>query len=430
MAVATPTSYAGSGTIRGGRVLPPVALPAWRTAITPGKFADISLNTLATANDRPVGWPTNEAAGPFANWSGRVRLEDFGALGGYGTQGSGHLQTGQPLWAGNWIFDVATREWGGANVPNAVMPEPPYSPGPPPTLDYIEVQYYQSTDPSTLNHLYPGHSYGGLLEQPASEGGGQKGSLVRAFVGGGIAKNAVYKYDVADPHAPPARVVDTVPFWSESAGTYPMTARDTARAGFWVAGNNGHGPLTFVKFSDWSQLPYPDVGFNISGGHNLVYVPAPYDCLVAFGPGLSNFAMEVRVSKILAGIPQPWVLVTQAGTPPVGQAECSMGGDWCPPLACIVGYEGGHGTAVSHQVHKLIPPAPANATSGVWTWTPQAVVGMTGQDPSNQGMNPNSGFPMQNNGSWGSFKYFASVNCFIWCNGVSAPVQAFVLQGM
>lgn len=405
----TVSASTGNATASGRTAAINDQLPDW--VPSEGTFANISLNTMHSV--RPAGWPSSEGAGPFLNWVGGVYAEDFSNLGALVVYGSGHLSAGAPLWAGVWCFDLDTRQWVGRNVPSQPLLE---------NADYND--WGESTVSATLGHTYPPHTYDGLIYRSPALGGGPSGSLISFFYPGGLRYNTVHEFDLSSPTAPPARLIDTIPMSGSPSdmGHYAQTALDEGRNGIWLTTMHGTGPLKFVGIADWSVTTY-----GASYGtyeHNLVYLPAPYDCLVGFGRhNEPNTVFTVFVCPIVNNVPQGFTQVTPTGTPP---ADGRCGGVWSTLLNCIVSYE----AKMSTSVHRLTPPAPGNLTTGTWAWTSETVTGVAGIEPSNAGINTNNGLPYIENGAWGRFIEVPAARCFIWANGVNAPVQAWRLTGM
>jgi hypothetical protein len=391
------TRYPNTAHGRGQRVYPP-AIPEWVPA--EGQFAAVGLNTFSSA--APAGWPSSESAGPFINWCGAAYGPEFGDSGGFVIHGSGHLSDNAPLWAGVWVWDVATRLWVGRNIPAEPMLEAV------PDFDTEFNDYYESNLSAIAGHPYPAHTYDGLVYQSQAEGGSVDGSLLRVCIGGGgrIGNRCVHQFDLSSLTAPPSRVINSIP---NIANSYPMTAKDVARGGFWCTSNIGMNALVFVRFSDWSQTIYTSAAFNGQSNQNLVYIP-DRDCLVATGGSSSR---ETRVCPIVGGVPQGWTLVTPTGTQP---SDHRSGGVWSTLLQCIVSYQSG-GSSV---VHKLT--VPADLTGGIWAWTSETLTGVADATPSQS-----SG---GTNGAWGRFVEAPELRCFLWCDSVSSTMQAWRLSGM
>jgi hypothetical protein len=381
-----------------------VGLPTWVPA--PGTFANIGQNTLLQA--RPSTWPNSDVAGPFANWSGGAFDPDFGTMGGYVVHGSGHLTNGTPLWAGVWVYDIGARVWVGRNVPPAPLIEDSW-------LNGNFNSFAESTNPATAGHTYPPHTYDGLIIQRTADGGGPAGSLIRVAIGGGGISNAsvVHRFDLSSATAPATRIINNLAGVNTS---YPMTAADYGRGGFWALSYNGNGTLSFVRFSDWNITTYAGANFNDYGDFSMTYLPAPYDALVATGRtgsgGVSFGAYVLRLSNPSAG----WTNITSrlTGTGPNG---ASAGTCWSEILNTLVYYEG-NGSA---RVHRLTPPAPGSLTTGNWTWTSETLAAAGGATPSDN---------FTTNGTFGRFIEVPALRCFLWCDSVNQPVQAFRLTGM
>lgn len=396
---------ASGGVIAAGRHL----LPSW---VPPtGKFQNISLNIL---NDvKPAGWPTTDGGGPFVNWAGGVYAKDFSSRGAMVIHGSGHLSQGAPVWAGVWCFDLSTLRWVGRNIPSAPLQEQPAN-----TAYYN--QYYESLSAGTEGHPYAPHTYDALVYQPSNLGGGASGSMLRTFYAGTgtDVKNAIHRFDLSSPTSPPTRVIDDLVMGSD--GNYAMTASDDARGGYWIMQTSGVGPLKFVHYADWSVSSW-NVAYGTYGDNSLIYLPAPFDCLVGMGRAdMANTIFNVYVCPIVGGVPQGFTQVATSGTPP---SDGRSGGVWSELLNCIVAYQG----RASYIVHKLTPPT-GNLTTGTWAWASETLSAVNGETPS-QALNSQNGLPFDN-GAWSRFMEVKSARCFIWGEGVNNPVQAWRLTGM
>lgn len=371
-------------------------------AISAGTFANAGTSTLNAV--KPSGWPTNDIGGPYANWSGAVWCPDFGDKGGYAVHGSGHLSVGNPIWAGVWVFDVATQTIVGRNVPASALIERPFGSG-----DYNA--YGESLLSGTLGHTYAPHTYDGLIFVPASSMGNRNGGLLRLCMPGapGDAK-VVHLFDLDSPTAPPTRVMNEVVGISTS---YPAAAADYARGGLWCTNANGQNGLSFIDFSNWSETRYGSAAFNAYGDQSLVYIPQR-DCLVAMGrDGAGGANLSVRVCPISGGVPQGWTTVTQSGTPP---ADARCGGEWVMKLGAIVSYSAGG----SYAVHKLTPPA--NLAAGTWAWTSETLTGVGGAVPARNSAT--------DNGAWSRMVYAAEWSRMLWQDGVNNTTQVMRLTGL
>lgn len=378
-------------------VIPPTptpGLPAWVPA--PGNLADISKNMMRDVV--PSGWPTSDIAGPFVNWSGGLFATDFSVLGAYVVYGSGHLTPGSPLWAGVSCFDLDDLLWKMRNVPAAPLRDT--------AADYNS--FGESIIPATLGHPTVPHTYDGLIYQGKDFNGGAKGSLLRHFYAGGGGRS-VHQFDLSSLTDPPKRWIDNIPLTGQSSN-YPATALDEARGGYWVMTYNGWGPLSFVKFSDRSMTPYPGVEFNDYGNYNLVYCP-DWGCFIAIGTtgSGSNLSLGMYVSPIVGGKPTAFIKIVAAGAPP---SDGRCGGQWSTILKRMVSYEA-HGSRNVHSLNRV-----GTDWKTGWAWSSETV---NGAEPSKNTFG---------NGAWSRFIEAPKARCFIWCDSVGGPVQAFRLAGM
>ena len=395
MATAVSDSYtATSGAVvYGGRQL---SLPSWVPSV--GTFANLGTSTLDSV--KPAGWPGNDVGGPFSNWSGAQYAGDFSTFGAVVYHGSGHLAQGTPEWAGVWCFDLDDLTVKGRNVPSA------------PLLENLATDYNvygESTVSGTIGHTTAPHTYDGLIYQSTANGGGLKGSLIRNSFAGSIFNVTVHQFDLSSATAPPTRRINSL-----GGNSYPQSATDEARGGYWYLNGNGNGPLKFIRFSDWSMTDYASAQFNDYGDYSLTYIPT-LDCLVATGrTGAGGGSMAVYVSVISAGVPQPFVNVTISGTPP---ADARCGTCWSTILSKLVSYE----ASGSYVVHMLTPPA-GSLTAGTWAWTQTTLAAVSGATPSKT--------TSVSNGTYGRFLEVPRARCFIWLDSVSQVPQAWRLPGM
>lgn len=368
-----------------------------------GTFANISTNTLYDV--RPSGWPTSDIAGPFANWAGGVYAQDFSSLGAYVMHGSGHLTPNtSPFWSGVWCFDLDTRAWVGRNIPAAPLYD---------ARDYNT--YGECTESPVVGHLTTPHTYDGLSYQSTANGGSSQGSMLTCFFPGTAFQRCAHVYDLSSLTAPPARVVDSIATGGGSSN-YPMSATDEARGGVWLLAYDGIGPLQFIKFSDWSVTQHAGIEYGTYANNSLVYVPAPWDCLIGMGnAGSGGVEFGIYVCPIVANVPQGFTRVYPSGTPP---SDGRCGGQWSTLLQKVVSYQAGG----SYTVHKLTLPAPGSLVAGAWGWSSETLTGASGATPSN--------CPAATNGAWGRFIEVPTVQSFIWCDGVTQPTQAWRLTGM
>lgn len=413
-----------AGKAYAGQAAPGVAVPAYRATQAEGTFRDISLNTFISA--APAGYP-GEPALPFNVWCGRIFAKDFGPLGAVAGTGSGHQNDGDKLASGINIFDFHTQLFSFTNMPPGLM------------TDYVgafaahyEPDHYFSKDAGYELFTYWTHTYSGLVYQSADEGGGPKGSLLKFFTGGGGAKNDVLRYDLSQPNGPPSVVIDAIQMGSTTRGTYPMTMKDEAAGLIHVLSYDGVGPMKTIDLkNNYAVTVNTGVQYAVSQNNNMIHLGAPYNCGVMLGPDPFNTIagdLSVRVSVKVGGVFQPPVKVAFTGTYPATTGEGSgYGGSWCTPMNYI-GIYPGEGTTVWH----LTPPPPDQLTTGTWTFTHETMVGDLGQEPSNPGLNPNTGFtlPYSNNGVWNGFIYIPTIKAFAWHRGKTAPMQSWVLQGM
>ena len=402
-------SVGSGGGVFAGR---PNLLPTWVPAA--GEIVNVGTSTLF--NSRPSGWPTGENAGPVANWACALWLPEYGAQGGYAMLGSGHLSPGSPLWAGLWVWDVATRTWFGYGVPPAPLPE--YEPAN--TGEFARDALYNNYGECIVSglegHPYTPHTYYGLVYQPPSMGGGVNGSILRVFFAGAPFANCVHRYPLATPgNTAPTRVIDDIAMGGSSVN-YAINALDRSRNGFWLLTYGGRGPIKFVSFADFSVTNFSGIEYNDYGDNWLIHLPAPYDTLIGMGRNNSEATgWAYRSSVITSDTPGAFETLTVSGTPP---PRSTTGGAWSAKLGAIVCYDG----RGSFTVYKLTPPSAANvrARTGTWVWTSETLAGPT---PITYAADTNSGM-------YGRLQPAPEIGCALLTNSIFEPMQAFGITGL
>lgn len=379
--------------------------PLWSIDIAEGEFKNIS--SINTVQDIFVAqYPSVlQSAQPFTNWSGGVIAEDVGELGSYITMGSGHLINGATYCSGVCVFDLADLTWR-----LRAYSEQPVNSGDPMN------QFGETTDPSTAPYPFVPHVYDGLVYQPASQGGGSHGKIIQNWYPGTslTGRYCAHSYDLDPVNQMPTRVADVTGFGGNG---YPAAAADYGRGGYWIMSNNGAGRTTFVSFSDFTRTDYM-FEFPSYGEGNLIYIPAPYDCLVMIGTKDSNGVnFSFRVSRIINNAPTSWVAATLINNP-ISQTRYQSGGVWSEILNCIVSYP----ARGSYDVYKIIPPSPDDVTTGSWTFETETMTGKAGAVPSDNGKT--------SDGAWSRFIEHKPSRTFIWCDRWDQPVQAWRLTGM
>lgn len=387
--------------VYGGRF----SMPSWRIGQPESTFKNISLNTLASAKPSTWSGSIGNANGPFSNWSGGIYADDHGKYGAYVTIGSGHLSPGAMIVAGAFLFDAETQLWSMKSGPE---------------YDILELvtplnTYGESTEQATLGHPTTPHTYGGIVYQPEASGGGVGGSALRNYFAGSDygTVQCTHKFNFTGQFDVPQRVINHIP----TANSYPATAQDRQRNGYWIVSQNLAGSICFVSYPNYEVSQFSNVDISVYGGNCITYIPAPYDCLVAIGNiGSSpNLQFAMHVSRIVGGTPQRWQRVTLAGS--LETSNGGHGGVWSEILNCIVRYNGGG----SNQVARITPPPPADILTQDWTFEYETLTGVDGAVPS---------FVHINNGTWNRFVESKQLRTFLWCGGVGQPVQSWRLRGM
>lgn len=140
------------------------------------------------------------------------------------------------------------------------------------------------------------------------------------------------------------------------------------------------------------------VGYLDYGDHSMVYIPAPWDCLLAGGRSNSgNTDNRWYVCPIVDGVPSGFTEITPTGTEPT---DGRTGMVFDPQQDKLVMHVGGSGGVV---VNTLTPPAPGGSLTTGWAWGAITLTGAGGITPA-WAINTNSGGPYDNNGTWSKFQ--------------------------
>lgn len=391
---------ASGETIYGGLT----AAPTWAADLQEGTFKNISLNTLASQKPPLWGNITN-TNGPFNNWSSAVYASDYGKFGAYVAIGSGHLTGGNNIVAGAWVFDLDTQLWSMKSGPES------------PIRDGITVLnvWGESTEAGSLGHPTVPHTYDGLVYMPESLGGAAGGSVLRNFyagAGGSTNNKCVHKYDLIDAHTPPTRVIDEI----STPNTYPATALDVARGGYWVSTGLLTGNIKFVSLPSYTVTEFPVTDGNTYGNYTIVYSPSR-DMLIAVGDNadywMGPLTLKIFISRITNGIPERWKAVNKTGWPAEWKSK-NAGACWSEILDELVIYTG----EGSNSVYRVkVPADPINTT---WDIQTEQLTGVNGATPDTACFN----------GVWCRFIECVPARAFIYCGDVNGPVQAWRLRGM
>lgn len=396
MVTAAPTRYnvPHGATCYAGKSNPAGSSPAWRQALAPGHFANISTNTPTDV--RPAGWPTGDVGGPTQTWIGGTLLPEYSTLGAYATHGSGHQSNDtDPEWAGVLVFDYSTLAFTLANAPPAPMKT---------GLQYYNPYGENIESGATAGYTKTPHTYTSIITRGSADGGGAKGSVLRVGFMWGVTNpgshEPIHQFDLS-PTGKPVRLADDV----ATSGGYLTAASGVyaGKSGFWLLNYYGSS----LHFYPWNNLAspisFPSVAFNIDANAVMRYIPE-LNCLVAMGELSGN--VVVFVSKIVSGTPQPFTQVTTSGTTP---NNTGCGFTWWPSRGGLYSYEGGG----SFKIHKLT--LSADLSSG--SWANETMVGDGGAVPAASDAN---------RGSWGRMAYNPATDCLGWVDGSNNKFQAWL----
>ena len=376
----------------------------------PGYFADLPARTNATMNEvRPLGWPSGEQAGPFTNWSTAKYLPDVGQYGAYVIYGSGHLTSGEALFAGVFVRPLdGVTGWQVRTEHAPILEGAGFG------------DFFASTQTGSVGWPYPGHQYTGLIVQPAANGGTPDwGSLYTVMLGGwgGSNARAVYRFDLANPPAAPTRVIDEMAI-AGSGNSYPAAIEDPARGGWWTLNYNGNGPLIWTDWNTFAQTAYSEAVFNDEKDYQLSWAP---ELGVLVAAGGTNTGYHIRVNPVEGGQPGSWIDVPLDGTPP---PNALAGIEWCPLLGKFAAYEGlvNAGAAVpaeAYVIHWLTPPA--DLVRGNWTWSHETLAGQGGAVIYSV-INTNNN-QLYATRPYSKFRWVPKLRSFVFGTGLSGPVQ-------
>lgn len=397
------------GLAAAGMVSPACAsYPDWRPAA--GTRRNISRNLLADVNPCPrddCGYSGQTGQQSVLRiWSGGAFADDFSGVGGLVVHGGGHM-----AYYGNevYVFDLDTLAWERLSEP--WEPEPgargwigeraPLGP----TGTWEEGEYAHGVPASS-------HTYGNVAYLPAALAGNRRGFFMRlmgtsnGWYGGGFTGRA-HAFDL-DTRRWQRFSVNTTPR-ADGGGDANAVCFDPGRKRFWAIGRH-YSPVT--RYLDIPGRTWHAVRATRGKGHNTgynqsgCYHPDLDLFVVIFHPLGVTGPERGRLFAMRCAEPERgWVELRQDGPRPQGPAP---GLEWCPPLRCMVSYEGRRAT----RILKLHPPARAVLTLP-WRWVEEE---LGGDAPAGRTDGP---------GHYSRFRWASRAGCFVWADSVREPVQAW-----
>jgi hypothetical protein len=388
------------------------AYPEWRPAA--GTRRNISQNFAADVNPCPgnaCGYSgTGGQKNIFITWSGGAFATNFSALGALIAHGGGHKgYYGNEVYAFDldtlmwerlnqpWEPEPGARGWIGENAPlgpHGIWEEGEYAPGIPASS----------------------HTYGNVVYLPAALAGNRRGCFLRltgtsnGWYGGGFT-GRTHAFDL-DTRRWRRYSVNLTPK-EDGGGDANAVCFDPRRKRFWAIGRYYS---TITRYLDiptrtWGSVRAPLTGHNTGYNQSGCYHPDLDMFIVIFHPLNETGPLRAKLWGMSCAEPERgWVRLAQDGPRPNGPAP---GLEWCPPLKCMVAYEGRQAS----RILKLTPPDSSVFTLP-WRWEEEEI----GGDPP---AGRNDGGP----GHYSRFRWAPKAGCFIWADGVRQPVQAWRPRG-
>jgi hypothetical protein len=350
--------------------------------LVPGQWAVVSSNTIEDLDPCPTrdcSYSAVEGVSAVINdWCGGVFASGFGALGGLVAWGGGHNgYFGSEI----YVFDLAAHAWvrvtdpyddGSASVAASCSDEGIYPDGSAcPTHTYNAIEYHPPTNELVLLTGTPDPVMGGAVDGRAH--------LFNFTTGRwrlGAANAAPHSYD-----APGAYDAGRDVFWQLYGYVYHLAAYDP-------------------NLDAWTDYGSPGT-WNIDGAGRVDPVRDLFVFLDARGTA-KLYAIPLAAPRT------PLIELHTSGDTEIQSAD-KMGFDWDPIHEHFVAWDDGA------DVYVLTPPAGDWRTED-WVWT---------RVPPADG---NSVVPSRNaNGTYGRFRYAASINAFLLVSSTAGPVWAYRL---
>ena len=395
---------------RAGRALAQPAYPDWRPEA--GTRRNISRNFVADVNPCPgndCGYSgTSGQKSVMLVWFGGAFAHDFSALGALLVHGGGHK-----AYYGNevYAFDLSTLHWqrlgepwepqSGAKGwigeqaplgPSGIREEGEYAPGIPAAS----------------------HTYDNVAYLPGALAGNRRGYFLRltgtsnGWYGGGFTGRS-HAFDLDTGRW--QRFSENLTPRTDGGGDGNAVCFDPGRRRFWAIGRWQSRVTRYLDLPTrtWNAVRGTQghsTGYNQSG----CYHPGLDLFVVLFHPLNVSGPERARLWAMSCAEPERgWVQLGQDGPRPAGPAP---GLEWCPPLGCMVAYEGRRAT----RILRLYPPERAVFTLP-WRWVEEEI---GGDAPAGRPDGP---------GHYSRFRWAPSAGCFIWADGVRQPVQAWRPRG-
>jgi hypothetical protein len=351
-------------------------------SLVPGQWTVVSTNTLKDLDPCPqrnCSYSAVEGVWGLVNdWCGGAFASGYGILGGLVQWGGGHNgYFGSEI----YVFDLASQQWvretdpyddGSSSVASKCSADGIYPDGSAcPTHTYNSIEYHPSTNRLVILNGTPDPVAGGAYDGRAH----LFGFTTHAWSLGARTASP-FGYD-----APGAYDASRDVFWQMYGYVYRLAAYDP-------------------NLDEWHDYGSPGT-WDIDGAGKVDPVRDLLVFIDARGTG--------KVYGIsLASPSSPMVELTTTGDTEI-QSATSMGFEWEPVSERFVAWNDGA------DVYVLNPPTGPWDT-GTWVW------GRVAPDPGNTEV------PTRNpNGTYGRFRYAATVNAFLLVSAADGPVWAYRL---
>jgi hypothetical protein len=205
-------------------------------------------------------------------------------------------------------------------------------------------------------------------------------------------------------------------------GSYPMSAQDVGRQGWWLDVSGSHDYTLFISKTG-KVTPYPAVNGNCY--YSALILCESKNLLIVANGGNGSDARALGIRDLTTGITKS---VNMVGTLPAGIRLADgvtiqyrpelLGLQWVEELGCIVGIDQ---LASPPTICKITPPATNPATSP-WTISSVTLAHWDSGDASGS-----TSIRSANNGNFSKFRWVKTIGAFVLATSSTTKPQVFSL---
>ncbi len=407
------------------RVAAPVGgLPAWAspTALPPGTFREVGLNTMDQARPPFAHFPSGCLVATLANWCSAAFIGDFSPRGGVAYWGGGEHGCDNASYPVVMIWNAETRLFEYACAAKV------------PHFQFTSNKACANTDPTddwghwlSDGGVQPIHSYNGLAEYPSAWGGGPRGSLLcgarkysHSHTRQAPGWNHTMSFNLSFQINPGTRIGGIANYVDgpnpTEGGEYVGCCKDTLRQGWWSTIADGYVRRILFTHKSGTITATAEGMLSYAPGCSLHHFP-DVDALTIFRPfnaalffGLKRLSPEQKTSWIpLSQVVNGTAMALDAnGTPRLVED----GPRWSSLAKRFVWLRSlnapGNSRDATPHVCSLIPSDPNNVVGSTWSYHIEAV---TPADASAIAPNMDAA---SFNGSLGKLVEIPSLRAFAW----------------